>query len=58
MILFDPKKRNLGIWARNPKNENYWKIANFPNFKTLGCFWSFHNFFWVVLAGLGSNFLP
>ena len=47
----------MGIWARNSKNENWWKIPNFPNFKILGRFGLFRlvlgHFGWfrLVLAG-------
>ena len=45
LILFGPKCQNLGIWARNLKDENYYKIPDFPIFEILGRFGSFCNFF-------------
>ena len=45
MMFFDTKGLNLGIWARNSKNENEWKISNIPNCKILGRFGSLCNFF-------------
>ena len=59
-MLFRPKGLNLGIWAKNSKDENPWKIPNFPNLKILSCFGLFFNFlgsFWLVLAGFGSFWL-
>ena len=57
MILFGPKGLNLGIWARNLKKKNWWKIPYFPNFKIVGRLESFRNFLgvdWLILGRFGS----